>query len=137
MAQVKNLVKSQTIALIKGGYRHERTFVAKSPEGAKHIADFVAPLDEFAVIAVDENLVSVLTAKSQKRKRLDGDGMDKAEFEASKDAVLRVCGQIIGVDPAELLQRRTAPSISSARERQQQRVFSVEQFHKETFNASA
>ena len=95
--------------LIKAGYRDDRTFVAPSPADARRLAAFVAPLDEFAVVIVEGNLVSVLTAKSQKLRRSGDDGMGKDEFEASKEAVLRECSRIIGVDVVTLLD---APSVA-------------------------
>jgi hypothetical protein len=95
--------------LIKSGYRSERTFVAASPEAAHSMAAFIAPLDEYAVIVVHGNLISVLTAKTQKLRRNGDDGMDKKEFEASKDDVLRVCSEMIGVDVTTLLAQESPP----------------------------
>jgi len=111
--------------LIKAGFRNERTYVAQSPEAAQAMAMFIGPLDEFAVIVADGNLVTVLTAKTQKLRRNSDDGMDKKEFEASKEAVLRICAEMIGTDVATLA-AQDAPSItpahSPASERQKERV---------------
>jgi len=73
-------------ALIRCGYRDERSIVCASKAEAKRIAAFVKPLDEFAIIVVHEATVTVLTAKSQSMK-----AMGKADFQKSKDDVLAYC----------------------------------------------
>jgi hypothetical protein len=106
--------------LIKSGHRNERTYVAASPEAATELAAFIGPLDEYAAIIVHGNLVSVLTAKTQKLRRNSDDGMDKKEFEASKENVLRICSELIGVDVVTLL-AQDAPSIAPAQEREREK----------------
>lgn len=84
-------------ALIKAGYRDERTFVASSKAEAQRLAAFVRPMDEFSVVLVDEASVTVFTAKSQSLK-----AMGRKAFQESKDAVLDVIAGLIGVAPKDL-----------------------------------
>lgn len=84
-------------ALIRTGFRDERSIIAASKAEARRIAAFIKPLDEFAVVSVHEAAVIVWTAKSQSMK-----AMGKAEFQRSKDAVLQFCAEIIGVTRDEL-----------------------------------
>lgn len=84
-------------ALVKAGFRDERTIVASSKAEARRIAAFVEPLDEFAIVSVSGSAVVVLTAKSQSMK-----AMGKAEFQRSKDAVLDILAEMIGVSPRAL-----------------------------------
>lgn len=85
-------------ALIKAGYRDERTIVAASKAEAQRLAAFVRPMDEYAVVTVSEAVVSVYTAQSQSMK-----SMGKQRFQASKDAVLAVLAEMIGVSPETLI----------------------------------
>ena len=78
-------------ALVKAGYRDERTFVCGSKAEAVRLAAFIKPIDDFAVVVVVEATVSVYTAKSQKMR-----AMGRAEFQASKDKVLDVIAAMIG-----------------------------------------
>jgi hypothetical protein len=90
-------------ALIKAGYRDERSIVAASKAEAQRVAAFVRPMDDTAVVVVHEAVVLVLTAKSQSLR-----AMGKADFQASKDAVLAVLADLIGVAPAELSKAQAA-----------------------------
>ena len=78
-------------ALIKAGYRDETSIVCASKAEALRLAAFVKPMDEFAIIAVSEAVVTRYTAKSQSIK-----AMGKEVFEASKKAVLDLVAQMIG-----------------------------------------
>lgn len=89
-------------ALIKAGYRDERTFVAASKAEAQRMAAFVRPIDDFALVIADGTNVSVFTAKSQSTR-----AMGRKVFQESKDAVLRVISELIGVTP-ETLQANAA-----------------------------
>ncbi len=79
------------------GYRDERTLVASSRAEAQRLAAFVRPMDDYAVVTVECSLVRVLTAKTQNMR-----AMDKATFQASKDAVLDYIAEMIGVGPDAL-----------------------------------
>jgi hypothetical protein len=82
-------------ALIRCGYRDERTIVCANKAEARRIAAFVQPMDEFAIVAVSEATVVVWTAKSQSLK-----AMGKVEFTQSKQAVLGYCQGILERDVA-------------------------------------
>lgn len=78
-------------ALIKAGYRDERTFVAPSKASAVEFAAFVRPMDDYAFVTVREAVVTVYTAKSQSVK-----AMGRDEFRASLDKVLDIVAGMIG-----------------------------------------
>lgn len=84
-------------ALIKAGYRDERTFVAGSRAEALRLAAFVRPIDDFAIVTTSGATVTIWTAKSQSVRAMGG----KA-FQESKQAVLDVIADLIGVDPTTL-----------------------------------
>lgn len=84
-------------ALVKAGYADSRTLVASSKAEAQRLAAFVKPMDSFALVVVSEATVTVWTARSQSVK-----AMGRADFQASKDAVLDVIAALIGTDPATL-----------------------------------
>lgn len=80
-------------ALIRTGYRDERSIVCASKAEAKRIAAFVKPMDDFAIVVVNEATVSVFTAKSQSMKAMGG-----KEFQRSKEAVLEYCQAMLEPD---------------------------------------
>lgn len=84
-------------ALIRTGYRDERTIVASSQAEARRVAAFIKPMDEYAVVSVHGAAVIVWTAKSQAVR-----AMGKQVFEGSKDAVLGFLAEMIGVTPEQL-----------------------------------
>ncbi|MFC5353492.1 hypothetical protein [Azospirillum himalayense] len=84
-------------ALIRAGYADSRTLVASSKAEAVRLAAFVKPMDSYAVVVVSDATVTVWTARSQSAK-----AMGKAEFQASKDAVLEVIAALIDTDLATL-----------------------------------
>lgn len=87
-------------ALIKAGYCDASTLVAASKAEAHRLAAFIRPMDEFAIVTVSGATVTRYTAKSQSMR-----AMGKADFSASKDAVLRVISELIGTDVGTLEQR--------------------------------
>jgi len=84
-------------ALIRAGYRDERSIVCASKAEARRIAAFIQPMDDYALVAISEAVVVVYTAKSQSVR-----AMGKAEFQKSKDDVLEKLAEMIGVRTAEL-----------------------------------
>lgn len=84
-------------ALIRGGYRDERTIVAASRAEALRVAAFIRPMDDFAVVTTEGATVTVWTAKSQNLR-----SMDKATFAKSKDAVLGYLGSLLSVPASEI-----------------------------------
>lgn len=84
-------------ALIRAGYRDERSFACSSRAEAIRMAAFLKPIDDFAMVALSGTTVLVLTAKSQSVR-----AMGKAVFQESKDAVLNALADMIGVTPEAL-----------------------------------
>lgn len=84
-------------ALIKSGWRDERTTVCSSKAEAERVAAFIKPLDDYAIVVTHEATVIVWTAKSQSMR-----AMGKEAFQQSKDDVLRVLSELIGTDIASL-----------------------------------
>lgn len=87
-------------ALIKAGFRDERSIVCSSKAEAQRLAAFVRPMDDYAVVTSSEAVVTVYTAKSQSSKAMGREG-----FQASKEAVLGVLAEMIGADPTALSRR--------------------------------
>ena len=79
-------------ALIKCGYRNERSIVCASAEEARKVAAFIQPFDDMAYIVIRDNVVTVYTAESQSLQ-----SQDKERFQASKNAVLDLLSTMIGV----------------------------------------
>jgi hypothetical protein len=86
-------------ALIKAAFCDQRSIVCASRAEARRIAAFIEPLDDYAIIALEGRLITVFTAKSQSAA-----AMSKSQFQASKEAVLGLLAEMIGVDPAALVQ---------------------------------
>lgn len=86
--------------LIKAGYRKESTIIMPSVSEAVRVSTFAAQIiDDYAISIVADNIVKVYTARTQAmRKNNEEDGMDKREFQASKQAVLEICAHMIAVD---------------------------------------
>lgn len=89
--------------LIKAGYRDQRSIVVGSRAEALRLVPFIKGLDEFAVVTADGATVTAYTAKSQSMR-----AMGKKDFQESKDAVLRVASELIGVTPDALDRARAA-----------------------------
>jgi hypothetical protein len=90
-------------ALIRAGYRDERSISCSTKAEAQRVAAFVKPVDDHAIVLVREQLVVIYTAKSQ-----SAGAMNKREFEESKAAVLQILAGMIGVQVAELKERGRA-----------------------------
>lgn len=86
-------------ALIRAGYRDERTIVASSKAEAQRLAAFIRPMDDYAVVLVSGAVVKVCTAKSQSVK-----AMGRKEFEESKAKVLDVIAGLLGTTADALRQ---------------------------------
>jgi hypothetical protein len=84
-------------ALIRAGYRDERSIVCSSKAEAQRIAAFIKPMDEYAIVAISEAVVRVYTAKHQNMR-----AMGRKVFQESKDAVLDVLASMLGVSKDEL-----------------------------------
>lgn len=84
-------------ALIKAGFCTSESIVCPSHADALRVEKFVQSADAFALVTVKKNVVTRYVAKSQSYK-----AMGKAEFAASKDKVLDVLAELIGVAKQEL-----------------------------------
>ena len=91
-------------ALVRTGYRDERTIIASSKAEARRIAAFVKPMDEYAVVSVNDSAVIVWTAKSQSHR-----AMGKVAFQKSKDDVLTFVAEMIGVS-RDALEHANSPA---------------------------
>lgn len=90
-------------ALVNAGYCTKVQHVCKSAAEAERLAVAIRPYDTYQLVMVDGPIVTVYHALSQ-----DHRSMDKAQFQASKEAVLRWIGDLIGVDPTTLSQQAEA-----------------------------
>lgn len=79
-------------ALIRTGYSDSHTLVCSSKAEALRVAQFMRPIDEFAVVTVQGTTVTRFTAKSQSYR-----AMGREDFQKSKDAVLDYIAGLIGV----------------------------------------
>lgn len=84
-------------ALIKTGYHDSRSVACASAEEAERVAAFIRPIDDYAVVTIRDNVVTIYTAKSQSMR-----AMGKATFQKSKDDVLGILANMIGVNSNEL-----------------------------------
>lgn len=90
-------------ALIRAGYSDQRQIVCGTKAEAQRMRAFIAPIDDYAIVTANEAVVTVFTAKSQSYK-----AMGKKEFGESKQKVLDILADLIGVKPEELTRARAA-----------------------------
>lgn len=90
-------------ALIQAGFFHETMIDAGSSAAALRVASYARSKDEFAHVVVRGHFVVERTAKSQSMR-----AMGKADFQASKTAIMEIVAGLIGVDPATLQRQQEA-----------------------------
>lgn len=90
-------------ALIQAGFFHETMIDAGSNAAALRVASYARSKDEFAHVVVRGHFVVERTAKSQSMR-----AMGKADFQASKTAILEIVAGLIGVEPATLQRQQEA-----------------------------
>ncbi len=83
--------------LVQANFADESIIVAESEDTARAMALLCRTLNPYAVITVSGNILKVYTAQSQSRKTMDHD-----TFQKSKDAVLGMVSDMIGVTPSKL-----------------------------------
>lgn len=83
--------------LIETGYFHQSEVVCDTARDATVVAAFMAPLDPAAVITVHGRVITTYVAVSQSIA-----AMGRAEFQASKWAVLDAAAVLIRVTPKQL-----------------------------------
>jgi hypothetical protein len=87
-------------ALIATGWYRETIIDAGSKAGAQRVAGYVMGRDEFSAVIVRGATVIVRTPRSQRMR--GHDGMDRQEFEASKQDILGWIANLIGVSADDL-----------------------------------
>ena len=101
--------------LIKAAWRKEQIYVYSSHTDAVLASTMVGAANEYAVVLVEDNIVTVYTAVSQSELRMK----DRRDFHASQDAVLAIAEQMVmnpvGL-PALPPPRRTRQPRSAPRE---------------------
>ncbi|MGB6087757.1 hypothetical protein [Parvibaculum sp.] len=84
-------------ALIRTGYHTMVQHACKSAAEAERLATVIRPYDAYQIATVEGSVVTVYHAVSQ-----DMRSMNKATFQASKEAVLNWCAELVGADPADV-----------------------------------
>ena len=84
-------------ALIQANYCHADHRVFSTKQDALTAAAAVRARDKYAVISVNDNIVTIFTAESQSLK-----DMDKQRFQASKDKVLEILADMLHITPKQL-----------------------------------
>lgn len=84
-------------ALIEAGYYNESVIDCGSKAAALRVRDHLRHKDDFALVIVRGPIVVERTAKSQSRR-----SMNKQEFSDSKQKILEIIADMIGVDPTTL-----------------------------------
>lgn len=92
-------------ALIKAGYANSVEYICESAREAKRWAPRLAKADGFSMVVVQGCVVTQLTAKSQKK-----DFQDNKAFQKSKEAVLEILAEMIGVSVETLASEGRAKS---------------------------
>lgn len=92
--QYPSVEKLRKTALIRTGYHTKVQHVCKSAAEAERLASMIRPYDEYQIVLVEGVVVTVFRAMSQ-----DHRSMDKATFQASKEAVLNWCADLLGIEP--------------------------------------
>ena len=80
-------------ALIRTGFHDKRSIVAGSKAEAQRLAAFIRPMDDYAIVIVEERVVTAYTAQSQSYR-----AMGKAKFQESKQAVLDYIDGLLSVE---------------------------------------
>lgn len=88
-------------ALIEAGYYDEEIIDCESEAVAERVAASSRRRDTFALVIVRGSVVVIRTAKSQSYR-----AMGKQAFQESKDAILEVVSDLIGIAPAQLQNER-------------------------------
>lgn len=83
-------------ALIRCKFCHTTTYPCATEGEARRWAKNLRPLDEYSIVKRVGNVVYVFTAMSQKMRGLGA--MDKATFQASKQAIMDFLDDLISVE---------------------------------------
>lgn len=85
-------------ALIEAGYYDEQTIEVGSLAAAVRVARAIQTREEFSLVFARKTFVIIRTPKSQSRR-----AMGAKVFQESKEKILEIIAQMIGVSPAQLL----------------------------------
>jgi hypothetical protein len=80
-------------ALINTGFHTMKQHVCKSAAEAERTAAIIETYDDYQIVQTDGTVVTVYHAMSQDHRH-----MDKRQFQASKEAVLTWCADLVGAD---------------------------------------
>jgi hypothetical protein len=94
--QFGNQEEFRKFCLIKTGHCTSRDVVCDSPKQAGVIAAFVGDMDEYCVVTVNDNVVSLFRARSQSVA-----AMKKEEFQRSVEDVLNYARAMVGVSATD------------------------------------
>lgn len=83
-------------ALIRCKFCNTQTYPCATQAEAERWAKHLRPLDEYSIVKAEGNVVYVFTAMSQKMRGLGA--MDKATFQASKQAIMDFLDDLLGVE---------------------------------------
>lgn len=92
--------------LIDAKFYNETLIDVGTNAGAIRVAAAWRAADDFAHVVVRGGFVCIRAAKSQSRR-----AMKKAEFQASKQAILELASAMIGVTPETLMRQSGSPPI--------------------------
>lgn len=90
-------------ALIKAGWCDQDQIVVDDADVLASLIPFLRRRDEYSIVDVSENVVTVYTARSQA-----GRSQNKQQFQATKDRVFQILAELIGTDPASLSRAEAA-----------------------------
>lgn len=95
-SQFGNEEEFRKFCLIRTGHCSKRDVVCETEKQATLIASFVSDLDEYCIVDIRGNVVSVYRARSQSIA-----SMKKEEFETSKSDVLDYARALVNVSPED------------------------------------
>lgn len=101
-------------ALVAAGYYHETIVDAGTNAAALRVAAYMRNKDEFAVVVVRGPLAVERTPKSQSLR-----AMGKADFQASKTAIMEVVAELLGTSRDGASQSPSSTSNPSAKAKNQ------------------
>lgn len=90
-------------ALIEAGFYTENIIDAGSKAAALRVCSFIKVDDDFKLVFVKDHFVIIRQAKSQSHR-----AMGKADFQASKTAILDLIADMLGVPPERLTKAQAA-----------------------------
>lgn len=96
-AQFRSPEALRKFLLIKAGFCDSQTVPCPSHDSALRLASFVRAGDEFALVAVAGNVVTLYRARSQSRR-----SMSKEEFQQSKSACLDILADMLEITTDQL-----------------------------------